>query len=327
MPEEESSIGKSATGNTAMQGTAKGNAIVMGATSGIGREVAKIFIDKGFRVGVAGRREDALASLAELAPERVFTERIDITAPDAPARLLGLIERMGGISLYLHCSGYGSQNLALDIGIENQTVMTNVYGFTRMIDTVYHYFAERCTDGSGTSCSAGNSAGNSAEKSASNSAGNSAEKSASNSAGNTMSNSAGNTMSNSAGISAGKQKCDYRIGFISSIAGTKGLGAAPSYSATKRYQWIYAEALAQQAHIGKKRIKFTDIRPGFVATDFLGSTNYPMMMERKYVARKIVKALLKGKRRVIIDWKYRVLVLFWRLVPSCIWERLKITNN
>lgn len=307
MPEEESSIGKSATGNTAMQGTAKGNAIVMGATSGIGREVAKILIDKGFRVGVAGRREDALASLAELAPERVFTERIDITAPDAPARLLGLIERMGGISLYLHCSGYGSQNLALDIGIETQTVMTNVYGFTRMIDTVYHYFAERCTDGGGTSCSAGNSAGNSAEKSAS--------------------NSAGNTMSNSAGISAGKQKCDYRIGFISSIAGTKGLGAAPSYSATKRYQWIYAEALAQQAHIGKKRIKFTDIRPGFVATDFLGSTNYPMMMERKYVARKIVKALLKGKRRVIIDWKYRVLVLFWRLVPSCIWERLKITNN
>lgn len=319
MPEEESSIGESATGsnamqgrtmqgtatgstamqsttgNTAMQGTAKGNAIVMGATSGIGREVAKILIDKGFRVGVAGRREDALASLAELAPERVFTERIDITAPDAPARLLGLIERMGGISLYLHCSGYGSQNLALDIGIENQTVMTNVYGFTRMIDTVYHYFAERCTDGGGTSCSAGNSAGN--------------------------------TMSNSAGISAGKQKCDYRIGFISSIAGTKGLGAAPSYSATKRYQWIYAEALAQQAHIGKKRIKFTDIRPGFVATDFLGSTNYPMMMERKYVARKIVKALLKGKRRVIIDWKYRVLVLFWRLVPSCIWERLKITNN
>lgn len=294
MPEEESSIGKSATGktamqgrtmqgtatgstamqsatgNTAMQGTAKGNAIIMGATSGIGREVAKILIDKGFRVGVAGRREDALASLAELAPERVFTERIDITAPDAPARLLGLIERMGGISLYLHCSGFGNQNLALDIGIESQTVMTNVYGFTQMIDTVYNYFAGKCAE---------------------------------------------------------QQNFDYRIGFISSIAGTKGLGAAPSYSATKRYQWIYAEALAQQAHIGKKRIKFTDIRPGFVATDFLGSTNYPMMMERKYVARKIVKALLNGKRRVIIDWKYRVLVLFWRLVPSCIWERLKITNN
>lgn len=308
MPEKESTIGKSATGSnvmkstatgsaamksgamrsgatgkTAMQGTAKGNAIIMGASSGIGREVAKILIDKGFRVGVAGRREDALASLAELAPERVFTERIDITAPDAPARLMELIERMGGISLYLHCSGYGSQNLALDMGIESQTVMTNVYGFTRMIDTVYHYFAERCTGDDGASCSAG--------------------------------------------ISAEQQNFDYRIGFISSIAGTKGLGAAPSYSATKRYQWIYAEALAQQAHIGKKRIRFTDIRPGFVATDFLGSTNYPMMMERKYVARKIVKALLKGKRRVIIDWKYRVLVLFWRLVPSCIWERLKITNN
>ena len=39
------------------------HAIVMGATSGIGYEVAKILASRGWRVGVAGRREDILAKM------------------------------------------------------------------------------------------------------------------------------------------------------------------------------------------------------------------------------------------------------------------------
>ena len=39
------------------------NVIVMGATSGIGYEVAKILASRGWRVGVAGRREDILAQM------------------------------------------------------------------------------------------------------------------------------------------------------------------------------------------------------------------------------------------------------------------------
>ena len=51
------------------------------------------------------------------------------------------------------------------------------------------------------------------------------------------------------------------IAVISSIAGTKGLGSAPAYSATKRFQNTYIDALDQLAHMKKLNISFTDIRP------------------------------------------------------------------
>ena len=56
------------------------------------------------------------------------------------------------------------------------------------------------------------------------------------------------------------------IAVISSIAGTKGLGAAPSYSATKCFQNSYMEALEQQIRMRGLDIRVTDIRPGFVDT-------------------------------------------------------------
>ena len=44
-----------------------------------------------------------------------------------------------------------------------------------------------------------------------------------------------------------------QIAVISSIAGTKGLGAAPAYSATKRYVNHYLECLTQLCHIRRLR--------------------------------------------------------------------------
>ena len=43
----------------------KRSAIVMGATSGIGYEVAIILARRGWRIGVAGRREDILAKMSD----------------------------------------------------------------------------------------------------------------------------------------------------------------------------------------------------------------------------------------------------------------------
>jgi len=117
-----------------------------------------------------------------------------------------------------------------------------------------------------------------------------------------------------------------QLAVISSIAGTKGLGAAPSYSATKRYQNTYIEALDQLAQMEKLPIVFTDIRPGFVKTDLLKNDKYPMLMSPQYVARKIVKAIERKKRRTVIDWRYAVLVFFWKLIPSFVWRRLPIHN-
>lgn len=114
------------------------------------------------------------------------------------------------------------------------------------------------------------------------------------------------------------------IAVISSIAGTKGLGAAPSYSSTKRMQSTYLQALAQLSRMNHSGITFTDIRPGFVDTDFIKGSGMPLMMTPEKVATSIVRALKARRRKVVVDWKYAILVFVWKLIPDCIWERIPI---
>jgi short-subunit dehydrogenase len=121
-----------------------------------------------------------------------------------------------------------------------------------------------------------------------------------------------------------EQQGHGHLAVISSIAGTKGLGAAAAYSATKRFQSTYMEALEQLARMNKQNISFTDIRPGFVATPLLKDDSYPMLMKATNVAQQIGKAISKKKRIAIIDWKYRILVSFWQMIPQWIWLRLPV---
>ena len=238
------------------------NAVIIGASSGMGMEVAKLLLAEGFRLGIAARREDRLQALKQLAPDRVVTATIDVTSEDAPQRLRLLIEELGGMDLYFHVSGIGKQNRTLTPDIELNTVNTNGMGFTRMVGEAYRYFAER---GQG------------------------------------------------------------HIAALTSIAGTKGLGPAPSYSATKAFQNVYLQSLEQQANARGLKIRFTDIRPGFVDTDLLaGDFHYPMMLKPDKVARQIVKAIHNKRHVVVIDWKYAILTALWRRLPRTLWRHLKL---
>ena len=238
--------------------------VIVGATSGIGYESAKIFMQQGYVVGLAGRRVENLKPLMEEYPQTTYSKQIDITSPEAPQQLSELINDMGGMDIYLHVSGIGYQNMALDQQIEIDTVKTNCLGLTQMATTAYQYLS---------------------------------------------------------------QKGGGQIAVVSSIAGTKGLGIAPSYSATKRYQSTYLQCLTQLSRMRNDNITFTDIRPGFVDTPLLRKANYPMKMKADYVAKKLYKAVISKKRVAIIDWKYSLLVFFWRLIPTFLWERLKIVKN
>lgn len=238
--------------------------IIIGATSGLGREVALIYIAQGWKVGIAGRREAELEALRAAYPEQVSAQALDVTHEDAPEKLQALIEQVGGMDVFLLSSGIGKQNYTLETELELATAATNVDGFIRMTNAAYHYFEKQ---GHG------------------------------------------------------------HLAVISSIAGTKGLGAAAAYSATKGFQNIYMDALDQLARMQKLNIRFTDIRPGFVATPLLNNQKkYPMLMDAPIVALDIVSAIEKKKRVAIIDWKFRLLVGFWRLIPKWIWLRLPVRN-
>lgn len=59
-------------------------AIIIGATSGIGEEVAKLLVQQGWHIGIAGRREEALKNLQATAPGQIEIQRLDVTEADAP---------------------------------------------------------------------------------------------------------------------------------------------------------------------------------------------------------------------------------------------------
>ena len=122
---------------------------------------------------------------------------------------------------------------------------------------------------------------------------------------------------------AGNHKKGH-IACITSIAGTKGLGAAPAYSSTKRFQNHYIECLSQQARMRHLPILFTDIRPGFVKTDLIAGNHYPLQLDAHRVAKAIVDAIEREKAIKVIDWRYAILVFFWRLIPHWLWTRMKI---
>ena len=103
----------------------KKRAIVMGATSGIGQEVAKLLAANGYEVGIAGRREERLVQMAQATPGIVAHRQIDVTKEDAPTELHKLIEELGGMDLYFHSSGIGWENVSLDPDKELKTVETN----------------------------------------------------------------------------------------------------------------------------------------------------------------------------------------------------------
>ena len=247
-----------------MKHTETKRAVIVGATSGLGREVAQILLQEGWLVGIAGRREDRLKEFQRQAPERIFIRQLDVCQDGADEELLKLVDEMGGMDLYFHSSGVGKQNAQLVPEIEIKTLETNGTGFVRMVSAAYRYFREK---GKG------------------------------------------------------------HLAVISSIAGVKGLGSAPSYSASKRFQNTYLDALEQLAHMQHLDITFTDIRPGFVATDLLsGAKDYPLLMRPEKVGRLIVQGLKRRKRRLVIDWRFRILVFFWKLIPAWLWKRLPVHN-
>lgn len=126
-----------------MEKKEKRNIVIMGATSGLGRRLAEAYIVSDWRVGVAGRNVGKLEELCRLAPERVEMAQIDITRDEAAGRLLQLVERLGGMDVYVHCSGILTDEEELSEESQMKVINTNAKGFAGMISAAYRYFSNR----------------------------------------------------------------------------------------------------------------------------------------------------------------------------------------
>lgn len=239
--------------------------VIIGASSGIGRQVALDFARGGWRVGIAARGEERLREVKSQYPERIDYSVIDVIAEDAPRRFLDLIELIGGMDVLLMSAGVGWLNPQLQNDIDIKTVAVNCGGFVRIIDAAYNYYKATATAERG------------------------------------------------------------HIAAITSVAGTKGIGIAASYSASKRFQSTYIDALEQLARQECVNVGFTDLRPGFIDTPLLnGNHDLPMTMSIGYAVPLVERAILRRRRIAYIDWRWAVLTAMWRALPRAMWKRIAV---
>lgn len=114
--------------------------LIVGATSGIGAALARLYIDAGHTVGITGRREELLRQTGG-GKSNVLAVRHDVCDLRTSVPLLqALVDRMGGMDLLVLCAGVGKMNPALDFGTDLTAIDTNVRGWTAIVDWAFGYF-------------------------------------------------------------------------------------------------------------------------------------------------------------------------------------------
>jgi NAD(P)-dependent dehydrogenase (short-subunit alcohol dehydrogenase family) len=107
-------------------------AIVTGAGSGIGRAIARTLLEAGFRVALAGRREDALRqSVIGSAEGSALVIPTDVTDPAAVEALFAqVVAQWGRVDVLVNNAGMGGGGAVdeTDIATWNEVVAVNLTG-------------------------------------------------------------------------------------------------------------------------------------------------------------------------------------------------------
>jgi short-subunit dehydrogenase len=233
-------------------------AIIIGATSGIGRELAKALSAEGYIVGITGRRLHLLEELEAELPGKVYTRSFDVSGENSLDELRELIDEMGGVDLVVINAGRGRRDMSVPWENEKTTIETNVLGFTAMANAAFHHFSEK---GSG-----------------------------------------------------------HLVG-ISSIAGIRGGGGAPAYSASKAYVSNYLQGLRFISEKKKLNITVTDIQPGFVDTAMAQGDHVFWSAPAPKAAAQIFRAIRKKRKHAYITKRWRLIAWALKMLPDYFYRR------
>lgn len=119
-------------------------AIIIGSSSGIGMQLARVMSEDGFILGLTGRRVELLDNLKNQLSAQAYTKYMDITIIDESIGCLNsLINEMGGVDLIVVSAGTGYINKNLEWKLEEETIKTNVLGVTSIIDASIEYFLNK----------------------------------------------------------------------------------------------------------------------------------------------------------------------------------------
>lgn len=116
--------------------------VIIGATSGIGKELALRYAEAGHLVGITGRRGELLQETQSQFPAKIHTACFDVTGTDNEKQLWQLINTLGGMDLFIYNAGFGKPSKVLEVKTELATTRTNVVGCVELAGLAFNYFLE-----------------------------------------------------------------------------------------------------------------------------------------------------------------------------------------
>ncbi len=117
--------------------------IIIGASSGLGKEMALLYAQQQHLVAITGRRNQLLEEIKAQYPEHIITLAFDVMGSENAFHIKALIKQLGGLDLLIYNAGYGAPSKDLDWQIDKITINTNVSGFTEIINLAFNFFSEQ----------------------------------------------------------------------------------------------------------------------------------------------------------------------------------------
>lgn len=120
------------------------NALVIGASSGIGKELSKLLVISGYKVVITGRRLNLLEKIKAENPEMYVVKQQDVTDLKACDDLFKeLNDELETLDLIIYSSGVGEANYNLEWKKEYPTLATNVLAATKIYGLAYNFFRKQ----------------------------------------------------------------------------------------------------------------------------------------------------------------------------------------
>ena len=115
--------------------------VIIGSTSGIGYELARQMIQKGYQVAGCGRREEILQKMEKELAFNFIGQKLDIREIEKIESILNeLISKLGGMDICIISSGISEPNPDLEWKLEENVFKTNILGFSAVAGFALRYF-------------------------------------------------------------------------------------------------------------------------------------------------------------------------------------------
>ena len=120
------------------------NAIIFGATSGIGNALIPYLINDGYAIAITGRRQELLDQIKAEYSNHIVIYQNDIQdVKQTETVFQNIVAELNTVNLIIHCSGIGYENPELHWKEEYDTIKTNVIGATKIYDLAFHLFKKQ----------------------------------------------------------------------------------------------------------------------------------------------------------------------------------------